>query len=167
MQRHSTHLSEVRIGQDVKTCEEVSRVNARHLASQLRILLLYIRRVDIGLAVKMVQIRNGSLTAFTSMTQRGDQKAIVLKRIHCRGRSIGNVLAMAILNIIRELTTSDALLLSLLSTIRTHKRLPVLRDAEDEIGTLERGDQRRDIVEIGGHDLDALCDELLGSGGRG
>lgn len=125
--------------------------------------LLYIVGEDIGLAIIVVQLRVPSTAAFAGVAERRGKKAIRLQRVdHC-GRRVGNILAVLILDVVREPPDGDALLLGLGQQIGPEVGLPVLRHAKDDVGAFEGSLQVLDVAGVCLHHLDTLSRQLLRS----
>src|SRR4051812_40926304 len=100
------------------------------------------------------------------MAQGRRQEPVRYQGVDDRGRGVGNVLALPQLRVVRELAAADALLGGLGAAVRAEEGLPVLRDAEDEVGAAEGGLERLDVLEFGLCNLGAELGELP-AGGRG
>ncbi|KAI6749646.1 hypothetical protein HG530_015060 [Fusarium avenaceum] len=101
------------------------------------------------------------------LAQRRDKESIIIQTIYYRGRSIHNVLALLYLNIVRKLATRNALLCSLFSTVWAEERLPVVGHAEDDIGPLESGFERLNVIQVDSYNFSTSRRQLLGRGRGG
>ena len=146
---------EIRIRKNGMAAHKKARLHTGHLGSQRRVLLPHIVREDIGLGVKVVQVRELPATALPGVAQGRHQEALVLQRAHYLGRSIGNVLSLAILNVVGVSTAIPPERLGLGATVRPEEGFPVLGDAEDDIRSCKCGIETLWVIELSCHHLRA------------
>ncbi|KFZ06150.1 hypothetical protein V501_07683 [Pseudogymnoascus sp. VKM F-4519 (FW-2642)] len=115
----------------------------------------------------MIQLPPPPPATHPRMTQRRSNKPILPQRRHCPRCSISNIPPLPYLDFIRVPATPDTQLGGFGAAVGPEEGLPVVRDAEDEVGACEGGDECFYIVEVGGYDFDAEGGEGLGCGGGG
>ncbi len=119
-----------------------------------------------ALASKWYRSLYWPLLALSRMAQGRHEEAIIVERVDSGGRGVGHVLALLVLYIVGVLPAGDALLSRLGPAVGTEEGLPVLGHGENDIGALKRGLKRGDVVELGGHDLDALFGQVFFAAGE-
>lgn len=102
----------------------------------------------------MVKVLELAVAALAGIAQSRNEEAVVVQSVDHGGRGIGNVLALLILDIVGVLAAGDAKILCLCAAIWAEEGLPVLGDAEDDVGAGKRGLEALDVVELS---LDHLC----------
>lgn len=146
---------------------EEARLDTGHFLGKLGILLSDIVWKDVGLAIKVVQLRVLALAAFGGVTESGDEETVVVEGVDGGGSGISNILALLELDIVGVATASDAEFGRLFSAVGTEKRLPVLGDAEDDIGTPKGFDEGGRVVQLSLNHLDPESGQLFSRGGLG
>lgn len=108
----------------------------------------------------MVQLCEGAFAALSSVAQRRDEEAVGVQGGHGSSGGVGDVLALTILDVVGMAAARDTQLLGLLATVRAEEGLPVVGDAEDDVGAAEGFEEGCGVVEVGGNGLDALVGQL-------
>lgn len=154
-----TDLDEIRVGQNSMARHEISRLDTAHLVRQLRMLVPHIVREHIRLRMKVIQLFELAPTAPPSMAKRRGNEPIRIQRVHCRSSRISDILPLRQLQAARILPHAAQpqrldLLPALLDLV-WEERLPVVGDAEDDIGALEGFLDGAHVVQVGTDNLRA------------
>lgn len=163
MRNRIRYLCEICLWQDPVARKEVSRMDTAHLGRQTRVLLVDVVGEDVGLGIKVIDLRHLSVGAFAGVAQRGYEEAVFVESVDGRGRRIGDVFAMSVLDVVGMSAARHPQLRGLGAAVRAEEGFPVLGDAEDEVGTGKGGDESLDVVELGGHQLGSEGGQLESS----